>query len=80
MRFRFCTACDAAPFHRLSIALKTKTLPVRSSATACTRQMFVSRTSRTPGGVAASSTNGSSRVRARVQLVDLGLLDRRASA
>ncbi len=31
IRLRFCTACDAAPFHRLSIAENTSTRPVRSS-------------------------------------------------
>ena len=31
IRLRFCTACDDEPFHRLSIAAKTRTLPVRSS-------------------------------------------------
>ena len=60
IRFRFWTACDEAPFHRLSIAAKTKTLPVRSSTRAWMRQKFVSRTSRTPGGRSVSSTKGSS--------------------
>ena len=32
IRFRFWTACDAAPFHRLSIAAKTITRPVRASS------------------------------------------------
>ena len=38
IRLRFCTACDAAPFHRLSITAKTNTLPVRSSRVAWIRQ------------------------------------------
>src|SRR4051794_40580509 len=59
IRLRFCTACDEDPFQRLSIAAKTKTLPVRSSMRAAIRQMFVSRTSRTPGGRSTTSTNGS---------------------
>ena len=32
IRLRFCTACDAAPFHRLSITEKTMIRPVRGSA------------------------------------------------
>jgi hypothetical protein len=43
----------------LSIAAKTNTLPVRSSRRAAMRQMFVSRTSRTPGGRSTTSMNGS---------------------
>src|SRR5439155_18779972 len=56
--FRFWTAWPAAPFHRLSIAQKTRTRPP-SAASAQSRAMFVSRTSRTPGGRGVSSTNGS---------------------
>ena len=51
MRLRFCTACDAAPFQRLSIAPKTKHLAgALVGARRGSRQTFVSRTSRTPGG------------------------------
>ena len=32
IRLRFCTACDAAPFHRLSMTEKTMIRPVRGSA------------------------------------------------
>ncbi len=60
MRLSDCTAWELVPFQRLSITLNTSTLPTRSSATAKIRQTFVSRTSRTPGGPSASSTNGSS--------------------
>jgi carbamoyl-phosphate synthase small subunit len=59
IRLRFWTACEAAPFQRLSIAANTITLPVRTSRCTEIRQMFVSRTSRTPGGPDVISTNGS---------------------
>ena len=38
IRLRFCTACDAAPFHRLSIAENTSTRPVRPSTCTEMRQ------------------------------------------
>ena len=60
IRLRFCTACEEVPFQRLSIAENTSTLPVCSSVAANSRQKFVSRTSRTPGGASTTSTNGSS--------------------
>ena len=56
--FMFCTACPAAPFQRLSIAANASTRP-SGDAVAWIRQKFVSRTSRTPGGAAASSMKGS---------------------
>ena len=63
IRLRFCTACEAVPFQRLSIAAKTSTLPVRSSRVdaRCGRCWCRARRAR-PGGASASSTNGSSRV------------------
>ena len=54
-----CTACDDVPFHKLSIAPKAKTFPVRGSVWTLMEQMLVSRTSRTPGGLVTTSTNGS---------------------
>ena len=80
MRLRFWIACDDEPFQRLSIAEKTSTLPVRGSARTCSAHMFVSRTSRTPGGVGAQLDE---RVRVGPGLVDgveLGLIPAAASS
>ena len=70
IRLRLATACDEVPFHRLSIAANTKSLPVRSSAWTLIAQTLVSRTSRTPGRAGDELDEGLLVVAARVELLE----------
>ena len=72
IRFRSWSACDAAPFQRLSIAANASTRPVAGSTVAKTRAMLVSRTSRTPGRHVGQLDERLAVVEARVYVGDLG--------
>ena len=61
IRLRFCTACDGGALPQVVDRREDEHPAGRAGRPSTwTRQMLVSRTSRTPGGASASSTNGSS--------------------